>query len=259
MKKRYIICAGNRYLDEEENYYKYYEEMHDFGKPDRWSEHLGVKEHMIPVKGEPILHRIQRLLIENGAEDIVVKCNPRDAEQYVINGVKHTDVLHPQNSIYPDNELVYAEPLYIKDGINVLLFGDFYYSDEILSHIINNKSDHWHHYGRLRSSKVTGKLGGETFAWYFHGKDKDFMVKMAEKASIKTKELVKLSELNIISEMWRMEDSTKIGYRMMAGLDPEDPHAVENFHWIEWDDETEDFDYPEDWERWAKRLPHLAY
>jgi len=259
VKKRFIICAGNRYLDKEDNYYEYYKELHEFGKPDRWSDHLGVKEHMIPVKGEPILHRTQRILKEKGATDIVVKCDPRDIKQYVLDGVQNIDIPHPKDSVYPDNELVYAKPLYINDGINVLLFGDFYYSEEILSNIVNNKSDSWHHYGRLRSSKITGKLGAETFAWYFHGKDIDFMVNTAEKASIKTKELVTLCELGQTGMLWRMEDSTRVGYRMMVGLDIEDPCAVENFHWIEWDDETEDFDYPEDWERWSTRLPHLAF
>lgn len=259
MKKRFIICAGNRYLDDESNYYKYYEQMSDFGKPDRWSTHLGVKEHMIPVRGEPILHRTQRILIENNIKDILVKCDPRDTNEYILKGALPIHIAHPTNSVYPDNELVYAEPSYIEDGINVLLFGDFYYSEEILNHIINNTSDNWHHYGRLRSSKITGKLGTETFAWYFHGKDKEFMINTAEKASIKTKELVKMCELGKTNLLWRMEDSTRVGYRMMANLEIEDPHAIESLHWVEWDDATEDFDYPEDWDRWSRRLPHLAF
>jgi hypothetical protein len=46
-------------------------------------------------------------------------------------------------------------------------------------------------------------------------------------------------------------------YRAAVGL-PIDIHVREAEHFREWDDASDDFDFPEDYETWRTLNPHLA-
>lgn len=258
-KKKFIIQAGSRTIDKNDTYLNYYKGL-DYDAGDRWNNYLGVKKHMIPIKGEPLIHRTQRILLENGATNVVVKCNKEDIDKYVIDGavgIENPEIKH----FYPDHEFINSMPLLNQDGVTVLLWGDTYYSENIIKNICNNTSENWHYYARRRHSEITGKVCGEPYAWYFHDHHITDMLKSAEKSALITSQLIAEEGGNnpVANYGWKMEDTSKMTYRIMSNLDPEDPHEVESFHWIEWNDETEDFDYPEHWDNWSKRLPHLAY
>lgn len=259
MNKKYIISAGDRQLDYEEQYFKYYTRKLEIGYPDRWANHLGVPKHLIPIKGEPLIHRTQRLLLENGATNIWVSCNKKNFESYVIPGCNPVETYFDRESLYPDHEFMSTKGMENKDGVTVQLFGDVYYTEELIKHIIQNPSEDWHYYARRISSQITGKIYGEHFIWYYHISKLPRLIESSIKAAELTKKFIKDYEQGVTPYPWIMEESSKMAYRIMAGLDPEDPHAIEKFNWIEWDDETEDFDYPIDWQLWSKRLPHLAY
>jgi len=259
--KRFIIQAGSRSNDDIDNYLKFYNEK-DYDCGDRWNNFLGVKKHMIPIKGEPLIHRTQRLLLENGATDVIVKCNKEDIEKYTIigcNGIENPTT--NLNKSYPDHEFFNCQPLLNKEGVTVLLFGDIYYSENLIKHLIENDSEDWHYYSRWRNSDITGKIYGEMFAWFFNNNHFNKMFSAAELSISTVKNLISLKDSNhpVANLGWKMEDTSRMTYRILAGLDPEDPHLIEGHHWIEWNDESEDFDYPQDWINWSSRLPHLAY
>jgi hypothetical protein len=259
MNKKFIISAGDRQLDDEEQYFKLYKKKGFVGFPNRWNNYLGVPKHLIPIKGEPLIHRTQRLLLENGASDIWVSCNKQNFEKYVIDGCNPIETHFDRDSLYPDHEFLSTLNMENKNGITVQLFADIYYTEELIKELINNPSEDWHYYARRISSQITGKLYGEMFAWYYRHDHIEKLIECGTIASQLTSKYVKDYEEGKTTYPWIMEESSKMTYRIMAGLNTEDPHAVENVHWIEWNDESEDFDYPIDWDNWSKRLPHLAY
>lgn len=259
MNKKYIILAGDRQLDNEEHYFKHYSKKLNVGYPDRWSNYLGVSKHLIPIKGEPLIHRTQRILLENGASNVWVSCNKRNIDSYVIPGCNWVETVFDKDSLYPDHEFSSTKGMSNENGITIQLYGDIYYTEEIIKHLINNKSEDWHYYARWRGSDITGKVYGEMFAWYYHISNLQKLNESSIKAIELTKQFIKDYENGTTSYPWIMEESSKMTYRIMAGLDPEDPHAIEKSKWVQWDDETEDFDYPIDWDLWSKNLPHLAY
>jgi choline kinase len=261
MNKRFIILAGTRQTDHESNYLKYYKDNGRKNSTDRWENYLNVSKHMIPIKGEPLIHRTQRILKECGADEIVIKCDKKDKDLYLINNSKFMDPPLNTNFSYPDYELFLCHEYYNKSGITILLFGDVYYTESIVKDMISRNSTNWHYYARKRFSEITGSIYGEHFGWYFHDSQIQKLLTAGEKACEITKDLVHRSENNenISRQQWNMQDSASITYRILCNLNPLNPYQNEGYHWIEWDDETEDFDYPSDWERWSSRLPHLAY
>jgi CTP:phosphocholine cytidylyltransferase-like protein len=261
MNKKYLILAGNRHFDDEDLYVKTYGKVTDFNYPNRWDNYLGVPKHLIPIKGEPLIHRTQRLLIENGAKDIFVTCNKENFSTYLIEGCTPLESISNKNLNYPDHEFFSTKDLINKDGITVILYGDIYFSESIIKDIVSKQEKDWYYYGRRISSQITGKIYGEHFSWYFHSDFIPELLDSAYKACEITEDLVKKYSTNpeLIKYPWTMEESSKMTYRVMAKLDTLDPHEVEDTHWIEWDDETEDFDYPIDWDNWSRLLPHLAY
>lgn len=243
MNKRFVILATHRDMP-----------------GDRWNNYLGVTKYMIPIKGEPLIHRTQRILLQNGMNDILVKCNKSDRDSYILNGCKWVMPIKP-NHMYPDYEFVNCGPYISRNGITIILFADVYYSEAILKHMCENTSTSWHYYARKRFSEITGSIYGEHFAWYMHSDHLEDLFQAGELACITTKDLVDLSNsgITVSRTNWIMQDSAAMTYRIMCGLDVKDPYANEDYHWIEWDDETEDFDFPQDWDRWSKKLPHLAF
>jgi hypothetical protein len=259
MNKKYIILAGDRNLDNVEQYLNTYGKINPWGYPDRWDNYLGVPKHLIPIKGEPLIHRTQRLLLENGEKNIWVSCNKQNFESYVIPGCNPVETNFDKNSLYPDHEFSSTDGMENENGITVLLFGDIYYSEKIIKHLVDNKSEDWHYYARWKNSDTTGKIYGEMFAWYYNHSHIKKLKESAILSSELTKEYVRKHQIGELKYPWIMEESSKMTYRIMAGLDTEDPHGIENSKWVEWDDETEDFDYPIDWDKWSKNLPYLAY
>ncbi len=259
MNKKFIISAGDRNLDNNEEYLKIYPQIGSIGYPNRWNNYLGVPKHLIPIQGEPLIHRTQRLLLQNGATDVWVSCNEQNFNSYVIDGCNPVKTNFEKNSLYPDHEFMSTRGMENKDGVTVQLFGDVYYTEDLIKNLITNPSEDWHYYARRISSQITGKVYGEHFVWYYHISKLDKLIESSIKSIELTKKFIKEYENKKTSYPWIMEESSKMAYRIMSGLNPKDPHAVENFNWVEWDDETEDFDYPIDWELWSKRLPHLAY
>ena len=261
MNKRFIILAGTRKTDYEEHYLKYYKDNKTKNSTDRWKSYLGVSKHLIPIKGEALIHRTQRLLKENGASEILVKCDKTDEERYLIEGSKFINPEINNSFAYPDYELFLCNSYFNQDGHTIILFGDVYYSEKIIKHLIFNQSKSWHYYARKRFSEITGSIYGEHFGWHFHSSQNKKLLEAGHKACEITLDLVKRSENGerISRQEWNMQDSASITYRVLCNLNVLDPYSTEYFHWVEWDDETEDFDYPIDWERWSNNLPNLAF
>lgn len=200
-----------------------------------WNGHLGVRKQLIPVDGEPILCRTVRQLTERGVSSLTIATSHRELE------VPGADIFVPgeaptyRNSHPPG---LAVSPLFVwSDQPTILLLGDVRYSDAAMDTIVR-PVDSWTFYCRFGPTGPDSQpIGGEGWAIQFNPAD------LVQYLSV----LLKLDDLAIPGQHWWQQ------YRMMNGADPL-VHRVLGTPVII-DDETEDFDYPSDLDRWLSRHP----
>ena len=195
------------------------------GKATRWQDYLGVPKHLIEIKGEAILERTVRLLRENGVEDIVITSHD---ERY--NYAPRYEPIGNEYEIDKFNrELMDDNVCYV--------YGDVYFSEDAIKKIANCETDTFLFFGRHASSlNKTGKQWEEIFA-----------IK-AGKADYLREGCAFIREGLIEGSVWR--GGAWELYRKMVGLPLSKNELKGNFETI--DDETEDFDFPEDYDRWME-------
>ena len=184
------------------------------GEGKRWSNYLGIPKHLVEIGGETLLGRTTRLLKENGIEDYEITAHD---ERYAKYGkvVKQSD-----NDCEVDRFEHQDEPC-------CYLYGDVYYTEEAIRTII----DAW-----VEDVMFLGS-GQEIFAV----KVKDLALFYGHKDRVK-----------------RLYLEGKIGrcigwevYRSIMG-NPLDKHWI-NGRYVYIEDDTDDIDYPEDYEKFKAR------
>ena len=212
------------------------------GEATRWGDYLGVRKHLIPIKGEPLVHRTVRMLAERHVEDIVVMARDEDAERYVV---------PPARRGVPDvvdrewvQEMEPSRKYWAVDGRTMILYGDCYFSDAILDEMVKDPGDVWHVYARRDGSEHTGKTWGEMFGWVFSPQHHR-VLDDARNA------VIRFRNNGVMKRAlgWEVHQMATVG---MRGWNTQGPHFVQ------WDDETDDFDYPSDWDVWAAHNPDLV-
>lgn len=212
------------------------------GEMTRWSNHLGTPKHLIPVRGEPLIHRTQRKLHARGVEDIRVVCQAERAEAYVLPDIaSHAE---------PDwsgggHQHESSRHLWHKAAPTAVIYGDTYLTDALLDAIVADPGDPWHVYARYGPSEITGRKWGEMLAWVI-GPDHHVAI---DRATDLAHMAYRAGTTNRLLG-WEV-------YRAAVGL-PIDLHVREETHFREWDDASDDFDYPEDYDTWRALNPHLA-
>ncbi len=193
------------------------------GDGKRWGNYLGVNKCMIEINGEPLLHRTIRLLRENGIDDIVVtgdwKEMPAKTERQKEKECE-IDRFYGIRHLFKEN--------------NIVLYGDAYYTEKAIKTIVLSPSLSF--CGRFDRNEV--KNYGELFAIKFRGDE-------------------------IVSYCKKLRDDFLAGkirrcigwelYRSMSLL-PLNEHKIKSHLFVELPaDETEDFDKPEDYDKWIKK------
>ncbi len=183
------------------------------GEGKRWNNYLGVPKHLIEINGETLLGRTTRLLKENGIEDYVITSSDERYKEY------GKVIEQSKHDCEVDRFEEVAEPV-------CYLYGDVYYSEAAIKRVI----DAW-----VGDAMFLGS-GQEIFA-----------VKVRNLALFyKHKERVK--KLYLEGKIGRC-----IGwevYRSIMG-NPLDKHWI-NGRYVYIEDETNDIDYPEDYEKFKK-------
>ena len=202
------------------------------GEAKRWNNYLGVEKPLISIDGETLLSRIVRILRENNQSDIVI------IGKYEIVGAKNyiPAFLNTKHEMFKD----IGELSYDVDSF-VILNGDCYYTEAIVKDVINRTVEKWLHWCCQRPNKFTGKPWEEGYAhkitdvnWWTN--------KMTEYC-----DKVSKGEINHISD-WCIN-------RYLIGIDLyiHQPELMKEFD-IDWEDETDDFDFPVDYDRWMKNV-----
>lgn len=227
-----IICAGG-------------------GLDTRWKNYLGTSKHMIPAYGEPLIHRLQRQLIKK-FDTVHVCCAEKNKEKYLRYNNKF--IASPDRSFaIEDNSVIWSyRHLLDYSGTTILLFADTFYTDEIIAAISTNPGDNFYVYGRFDKSTITdNQRQGEVFAYVIPLTSIRKYLRSVQDAKKVLAEHVKRG-ITIPSDL------AKYSYKRFCGIDYSDMR-VDNTHWIEWDDLTDDFDFPGDWDTKAKLFPEIFY
>jgi hypothetical protein len=236
-ESKVIICAG--------------------GSPDSpslWNNHLGIQKHMIPAHGEPIIHRTQRLLLENGFNNLYLACHEKNKSTYLSKNVNYINAPELKGNL-GERSLVWHYKNYLDlKKTNIFILGDVYYSDEIIRQLSQDPGDIFKIYGRADVSTITNNLRqGEPFAIILTKKSIPLYLKCIKQTIGALPDLI---EKCIACPA----DLAKFSYRKFVGIPYEAPgNQVESIHWINWDDLTDDFDDPTDWEMKSKLFPDIFY
>jgi hypothetical protein len=208
------------------------------GDGTRWGDFLGVPKHLIPLNDEPILHRTVRLIREfdpSGDVTVVVRRQDIDDERYAPDGV----------TVWPDepvawagdlNKFVSSRHLWSDDADTVTLFGDVWFSREVLSGVAAARPETWWawlKFGQQRSGRL---WGGEVFAFRWTAATCDEVWNTCQR--------IASTEGADSPGGWML-------FRALSGGHP--ARHVDYPGRTLVDDWTNDFDAPWDWHEWCYR------
>ena len=212
----------------------------DSKKNQKFFEETGTYRHLVKIEDEPIIHRTQRILNENGYKNITVFCDKGFEDQYAINNNKTS---LPPDQLGEKHQMVlyyYRDSIINKNIDTIVLYGDVYYSEETLIKILNDKSDFLKLYGRSKNTSLLDKNYSELYAWKFNREDAKRLMKIAEEARFYVDQMRRLPILAHYLLFAKFS-----GYEEL----PLSPKKFEGKtkHWIEVEENiTDDVDSPAD-------------
>lgn len=204
------------------------------GDGKRWNNYQGVPKQLLRIDGETLLDRMIRQLTENGADDIVI-IGPFQSP-YASN-----DSFRCRQKRYLFLEIAkrYKEPF-------IMLNGDCFYTDEIIKDCIEREAiDGWLHWCCPHPNYFTGKPWGEG---YIHKvTDMGWWISKLEEYNRRVDGGMRIdNDWSINRFLYGAKDITKHSKNV---------HDLSKYD-VYWHDETDDFDFPEDYDRfmnWTKR------
>lgn len=197
------------------------------GEGRRWNNFLNIPKHLITIDGETLLNRICRQFGKYTTEIVILSAD----ERYRIDGAT---LKAPMLGDWLDFGKIYSSSHLWSDDRTIIVFGDVYFTDDAVKTIMSNK-DQYKFFMRKGPSKYTGKGHKEIFAFSFSGD-------MNEKIKAHIHELVAKKQGG--AGAWRL-------YLHMNNVThPRDYFKSDGY--IEINDWTDDFDYPEDLLKWEK-------
>lgn len=198
------------------------------GSQHKWGGHLGVPKHLAPVDGEPLLARTIRQA-RTLTEDVHLTCP--DDPRYTLPGAT-THVRRP----HAPNEYISTRTLWNPSGRTILLLGDVYFTDHAIATIATVTEPGFRVFGRPHQSHITGTPYGEIFAASWWPGQHDGL----------DAHLTRITAAYRDGRARRQDGWTLL--RSIQGTDL-NRHVVLGTYFTVIDDETDDFDYPADYER----------
>lgn len=219
------------------------------GKGERWDNYLDTHKHLIMVDGERLLDRICRMIFERNphAEIVIVipevDLSNHDTDENIRKNyhVENCTQWQPETVVYPCRHgvapaIYTVKPIWSTEKRTTILFGDVFFTEEAMNKIIA-PIDGVMFYGRSRASQVTGTKHGELWGCSFlpenHEKLYNCIMDTHDKYMKK------------IVHRWLHWDIYWNMYNIKNKL-PKKGTFIEINDW------TEDFDYPEDYDRWLE-------
>jgi hypothetical protein len=201
------------------------------GPSKRWGNHTGVPKHLVKIDGVPLLHRTVKLLKGFGANDISILAFD---DRYKIDG---TQLISPTKTAFKNTALGHSAEYWSSTRDSVLILGDVYFSQEAMRKIILHQGERINWFGRMGEGK-SGKRWPEIFAISIppHRHQEMMDSFLAVSRAFQEQKIKRATG-------WEC-------YRFLHGLPLNSNLFSTDFTHI--DDETEDFDYPPEYEQWLK-------
>ena len=207
------------------------------GEQTRWKAHGGVgSKHLLEVEGETLLARIVR---QTAGQDAII------SGDYPGLGVPNFTPTRDTSIV--DGRLSVRE-LWSDHVRTVILLGDCFYTDEAMRKILDHAGPEPCLFARFRPSRLTGKPWAEPFANSLRPEDL-----VRHEAALRKAQAAKDAGRAPRAGLWE-------AYKLERGDRRSSfTYATRNLgHAVEIDDWTEDFDGPEDYDRWIERRACLA-
>lgn len=219
----------------------------------RWN-NTDFSRHMVTIKNVPLIHHIQLQLLNRGFTNIYVACEPSNRERYILSNVNYICSPRRFGKFYENSCIYHYRRFLNKNGVTIILFGDTYYSNEIIDALSNDDGQIFHIYGRHDATKSITKnnRNNEKFAYVIHSKDVNNYIKLCENAIPIMEQVFETKQPNNVLPTC----FPQLVYRKFVGYDWFDDQ-VDDKHWVEWNDLTDDFDYKNDLEIKRKLFPHI--
>jgi hypothetical protein len=208
------------------------------GESTRWNNYMGTPKHLVDVgNGVSLLHRTVNQFKVHG--DVYIT-GPKNDKRYNLEG---TTLYVPKKyeNLYDTKKFLDNTNLWSEEEKTIILWGDCYFSDLAVYKIVNHNPKSWSMYGRFNKSNITGCPYGELFAFAFMPEKRlDIEIALYSLSVMK-----KYGKINRVGG-WEL-------YRKLSDAEDLDSHVrYKNF--INIDDETEDFDYPHDYDMWVENV-----
>ena len=208
------------------------------GDSTRWADHLGVRKHLIPILGEPLIHRTVRLLHELHVYDVRIVCRVQDQFDYVPPGAQWTLMRTVDREWEQEQES--SRHAWSPDGRTLILYGDCYFTAELLAAMVRNLVPDWRVYGRWVGSTLTGKTYGEMWGWLFRP-EHHAEIDAARSVAIAARE-------DGVTKRCLGWEVLRAAYGYDLNVHGQSPPR----RFVEWEDATDDFDFPVDWDIWSE-------
>lgn len=197
----------------------------------RWSNYRDTPKHLVKIEKEVLLERTCKQFLKYTDDVRVVGLD----ERYKVEGTS-LYVVRTQNTHWGDvSKFLSSQNLWNTQGRTVIVFGDVYFTNDAVKKIMSDKSE-FKFFLRKGPSSVSGARWKEIFAFSFNHSAINHVVRKL---------------MLIIS---RGQVSRQAGWSLYAELVGPYPAGdmFNNSHYVEIDDWTEDFDFPEDLEIWEQ-------
>lgn len=200
------------------------------GDSARWGNYRGTPKHLTKIEGKTLLERTCSQFLKYTDDVCVIGAN----EDYKVEGTS-LYAIKAQNTHWKDAaKFLSSQNLWLRDGRTVLVFGDVYFTSEAVKTIMKDK-DSFKFFLRTGPSELSGARWKEIFALSFDQT-------MAPKINQNLLYLVSMNQAQKQAG-WAL-------YKYMIG--PAPSGLFSNSHFVEINDWTEDFDFPEDLEIWEE-------
>ncbi|WP_149264304.1 hypothetical protein [Actinomadura sp. K4S16] len=204
------------------------------GHQRKWGGYLGVPSHLAPLAdGTPLLHRTLAQAARI-SEDVHYTTPSRPGYEPPA-GLQDRVTRHVRDEDHP-SEYASTRDLWSTTGRTVLMLGDCYFTDAAAAVIGATDRRDYIVFGRKGPSKVTNTPWGEIFAvsWW------------PEHHELLDRHLAAIAEVPRTGATKRPD-----GWLLLRSIQgtPLGLHRVVPRHFHEIDDATDDFDFPEDYDR----------
>lgn len=201
------------------------------GDATRWGNYKNAPKQLVTIEGEVLLHRTVRQVIARGVRDVVVVGTD---DRFAVNGAR---LFIPENRTPTGTEadkFLSSRDEWHPTGRTIILYGDVWYSNVAAANIAGSPHRGWGVWRRAKGSRYTGCRYGEVFgmSWWppQHQLVDGILADATQRYRAATKKI------------------RPCGWQLLDGLTGHMPGGVHNL-----DDWTEDFDRPDDLDRWLTR------